>query len=166
MFECRDKQYNEAAGERHEEGQRDKEPQKPANEGAEPQCKVAPQVDRDKPGDSSARWRGIQCNACHKFGHIARYCPNKQRRGAEAPGRSWGNEPLGRVLVTITDTELENELARRKLEKEQLLLAEPQESSIKVVTGAVGPTLLFDVCIEGMPVSAVVDTGAQSTILS
>ena len=67
--------------------------------------------------------------------------------------------------MTITDTELENELARRNLE-EQMLLAEPQESSIKVVTEAVGPTLLFNVCIEGMPVSAVVDSGAQSTVLS
>ena len=66
--------------------------------------------------------------------------------------------------MTITDTELENELARRNLE-EQMLLAEPQESSIKVVTEAVGP-LLFNVCIEGMPVSAVVDSGAQSTVLS
>ena len=34
------------------------------------------------------------------------------------------------------------------------------------VTGAVGPTLLLDVCVEGVEVAAVVDTGAQSTIIS
>ena len=66
--------------------------------------------------------------------------------------------------MTMTDSELENDLARRRLDKEQQLLEE--ESSIKIVTGAVGPTLLLDVSIEGVPVAAVADTGAQSTIIS
>ena len=35
-----------------------------------------------------------------------------------------------------------------------------------MVTGAVGPTLLLEVSVGGVPVSAVVDTGAQSTIIS
>ena len=66
--------------------------------------------------------------------------------------------------MTMTDTELEKELAQHKLDKEQQLLEE--ESSIKVVTEAVGPTLLLGVSIEGVPVTAVADTGAQSTIIS
>ena len=68
--------------------------------------------------------------------------------------------------MILTDGELEDELARRKLEKEQQFLEEETESSIKTVTGAVGPTLLLDVSIEGVPVAAVADTGAQSTIIS
>ena len=49
--------------------------------------------------------------------------------------------------MTMTDTELGNELAQRMLEKELQLLEE--ESSSKVVTGAVKLTLLLDVFIEG-----------------
>ena len=165
MMECRDQQYSEAAEERRDVGQKGKEAEKRVNDKAKEQERVAQAVDKGKSHDSSAHGRGIQCNACHKFGHIARYCTNK-KKSAEAPGRSKGSDPPGRVFVTMTDAELENELARRKLGKEQQLLEEPQESSIKVVTGAVGPTLLLDVCIEGVPVSAVVDTGAQSTIIS
>ena len=66
--------------------------------------------------------------------------------------------------MTMTGSELENELARHRLHNEQQLLEE--ESSIKIVTGAVGPTSLLDVSIKGVPVAAVADTGAQSTIIS
>ena len=41
----------------------------------------------------------------------------------------------------MTDTELDNELAWHRLDKEQQLLEE--ESSIKVLTEAVGPTSLL-----------------------
>ena len=66
----------------------------------------------------------------------------------------------------MTDEELKQELAKCELHKEQQLLDEQQESTVKLVTGAVGPTLWLEVCIEGLPVSAVADTGAQSTIIS
>ena len=154
MTECRDKQYAEAAGERRQT------PQKRENDSRN---EVAQPEDRDKSQDSGARGRGVQCNACHKFGHIARYCPNKRGRSSEAPGRS---EPPARVLAAVTDAELESEIARRKLDREEQLLETSTESSIKVVTGAVGPTLLLEVSVGGVPVSAVVDTGAQSTIIS
>ena len=68
--------------------------------------------------------------------------------------------------MTVTDEELKQELAKRKLLKQQQLLDEHQESTVRLVTGAVGPTLRLDVCIEGLPVSAVADTGAQSSITS
>ena len=61
---------------------------------------------------------------------------------------------------------MQSEIARRKLDREEQLLETSNESSIKVVTGAVGPTLLLEVSVGGVPVSAVVDTGAQSTIIS
>ena len=90
--------------------------------------------------------------------------PGKHKEGSEAPGRSTGNGPLGKVLVIMTDNELENELPWRKLDKEQQLLE--KESSINVVTETVGLTLLLDVSIEGVPVASVADTGARSTIIS
>jgi len=40
------------------------------------------------------------------------------------------------------------------------------ESSCQQTSGAVGPTLFVEVKIEGVPVRAMVDTGAQSTIIS
>ena len=40
-------------------------------------------------------------------------------------------------------------------------------STVKVVTGAaIGPTLLMEVNVEGVKVSAVVDTGSRATIIS
>ena len=78
MTECRDKQYAEAAGKRRQT------PQKRENDSRN---EVAQPEDRDKSQDSGARGRGVQYNACHKFGHIARYCPNKRGRSSEAPGR-------------------------------------------------------------------------------
>ena len=51
----------------------------------------------------------MQCNACQKFGHIARYCPNKRGKNVEAPGRG---EPPAKVLAAVTDAELECDIAR------------------------------------------------------
>ena len=45
------------------------------------------------------------------------------------------------------------------------MLAEPY-STVKVVSVAVGPNLLFDISAEGVAVAAVVDTGSQATIIS
>ena len=65
--------------------------------------------------------------------------------------------------MTMADSKLENELAWHKPDKEQQSLKE-ESCCIKVsLTGAVGQTLLLDVSIEGVPVAAVADTGAQST---
>ena len=41
-----------------------------------------------------------------------------------------------------------------------------QRSTVGTVADAVGPVMLLDIQIEGCPVKAVVDTGAQSTIIS
>ena len=40
------------------------------------------------------------------------------------------------------------------------------ESSINVVTGAVGPSYWLQIMVEGVAVPALVDTGSQSTIIS
>ena len=107
----------------------------------------------------------IQCDACHKYGHIASQCRSRRNR-SEAAGRS--RENSSRTLATtasLTDDELKEELARRQLQKEQQLLTDTSE--VQAVTGeAVGPTLSMDVNVEGVVVPAVVDTGSKSTVIS
>ena len=59
----------------------------------------------------------------------------------------------------------EEELAKRRLGKEREML--DGTGSVQVVTGkAIGPTMVIDVEVEDVLVSAVVDTGSQSTIIS
>ena len=67
----------------------------------------------------------------------------------------------------MTDEQLEDILAKRKLEREQELLSEAahihtEEGSSR----AVGPLLCLKVKIEGVEVDAMVDTGSQSTVIS
>ena len=109
----------------------------------------------------------LVCYNCREAGHIARHCP-KPRQGAEATGRSRGSSVGSKVLVTmadLSDQQLKDELAQRLLDKEQEMLTEPY-STVKVVSGAVGPNLLFDISVEGVAVAAMVDTGSQATIIS
>ena len=46
------------------------------------------------------------------------------------------------------------------------MLSECVESSVNVVTGAEGPSYWLQISVEGLAVSAFVDTGSQSTIIS
>ena len=66
----------------------------------------------------------------------------------------------------LSDRELEQELSKHRLEKELQLASESVESSVNVVTGAVGPSYWLHITVEGLSVSALVDTGSQSTITS
>ena len=72
----------------------------------------------------------------------------------------------------LTEEQLETLLNQWRLAKEKQLLMETQ-SSVDTVTAkptkvrnAVGPTIYIDLEIEGVKVEAMVDTGAQSTIIS
>lgn len=72
----------------------------------------------------------------------------------------------------LTEAQLEDLLAERRLHKEQGLL-ENDDGKMRAVTAKarqqselVGPTVLLDVEVEGVPIEAVVDTGSQSTIIS
>ena len=175
VAECREHQYVEVEGavgkqnktvnganEKREQttdsnkSKRVKDSEKPAEE----QSKSV-----EKPNPSSARrsYRNLQCNACYRFGHIARYCRNRSRGSAESPGKS-----APKALVTtaeLTDEQLEEEISKRKLAKERTMLE--STSSVQMVSGqAIGPTMLMNVEVEGVLVSAVVDTGSQSTIIS
>ena len=65
-------------------------------------------------------------------------------------------------MTTATDEQFEEEISKNKLAKEQTMLRAPVQYRWFVV----GPTMLMNVEVEGVLVSAVVDTGSQSTIIS
>ena len=90
----------------------------------------------------------------------------------ESPGRSSvsGTHAVEAVASELSDDQVEQMLAKRRLAREQALLTSisGHGGDTLLVTGptarAVSPVL--DVQIEGVPVVAIVDTGAQSTIIS
>ena len=69
----------------------------------------------------------------------------------------------------LTGEQLEQMLADRRLCREQSLISGSATNTVRAGDSsipAVGPTLLLDVSIEGLPVKATVDISAQSTIIS
>ena len=161
-MERREQQYNEVAEERNESRQRAKNvgqaPDQPSSEESSSRGVSGEQ------GEDRRSGRGPQCHNCHRFGHIARYC---RRRGVEAPGRLQDSEShLVTSVADMSNEQLEQELAKRRLDQEQQLADESVRSSINVVTGAVGPSYWLQVSVEGVLVPALVDTGSQSTIIS
>ena len=73
------------------------------------------------------------------------------------------------TVANMTNQQLELELTNMKLTKEQSLLANPGSDSVakvNVIEGAVGPTLMLELCVEGLQVAAVVDTASNSIIIS
>ena len=74
------------------------------------------------------------------------------------------------LLKSLSDQQLEGVLAARHCAKEQSLLDNDQVNVSTVlgdgVAPVIGPTLELDISIEGVEVAAMVDTGAQSSIIS
>ena len=117
-------------------------------------------------GDKLANSQGLQpfqCRACGQYGHIARNCGQRRRQGAESPGRrDPGTNPRPKDALQVpsvadySDRELEQELTRRKLDKEQQL-ADESTKTVNMVTGAVGSAYMLDVSVGGLVVSALVN---------
>ena len=72
----------------------------------------------------------------------------------------------------LTEEELERLLAEKRLTREQSLITNGESSRTNTIiasetcTCAVGSTLEVDIATEGVSVRALIDTGAQSTIIS
>ena len=121
-----------------------------------------------------------QCFRCHKVGHLANDCPRTAFQ-QEAPGRGRDNTSARTAALTasylseLTEKQLEELLAQRRLQSENELLQQTSATTNAKVdaitaddssTGTVGPSLYLDLLIEGVRVSALVDTGSQTTIIA
>ena len=193
MLEQHERQYTESAVARTDGQPRKNE--KPASQRyplrAKPQQVPQDSKDLPRPAQNSAKVGAETkreqamgdrraCYRCGSRGHLARQCP-KQAHRPEAPGHS-SNHPTSRTATLgavsppchpedLSEAELQELLARCRLRRERQLI-EDDSVKTRVVTasdgqaGVVGPTLLLDLQIEGVPVEALVDTGSQSTIIS
>ena len=157
-MERREDQYSAVAGDRSDSQNKnnkkvEKQPTQPVKQFSEPVSS------EQAPGEPCRQGQGIQCRACYRFGYIARFCRFKQKKSAEAPGKS--KDPMW-----LSSAELEQELSKRRLDGELELLDAGLQSNVQVVTGAAGPSYWLEVLVEGVAISAMVDTGLQSTIVS
>ena len=165
-LECHDQQFSQSAVGKNEPRSRrnsDKSTSEPASQTA-----VGKTTNTSDEGAGQKQTRPDACFNCGKPGHIAKYCYSKKsRRGAEAEATGRSSQP-NKVLSTVadmTDQQLEQELANRKLNREQTLLFNPEPSSVGKVNsieGAVGPILMLEL----LQVAAVVNTASNSTIIS
>lgn len=77
---------------------------------------------------------------------------------------------LTELIKDLTESQLEQLLADRRLSRERRELLSSSHNNMvtssQFQAGAVGSLVHVDVCIESLPVTAMVDTGAQSTIIS
>ena len=188
--ERHDKQYQSAFNQRAKDQSRPKAKRvesAPGSSDASEQVQPQPQPQRDAP--TGKRKSTISCFRCGG-GHFLRNCPEPaDKKGvdkSEAPGKSSKQtEPntatvgaaeaaaRGSTLDTLSnmsDEQLENILASRRCLKEQELFS---ASNVRISTvtaaglaAAIGATLELDVKIAGVDVTAMVDTGSQSSIIS
>ena len=154
---------------------------KPKPQTAKGQNESKPVVEQpSKPVSTQKRvFHGIY-HRCEQYGHSARNCPGPPsgRSAYEAHGRST-TETTSRTSAVesnpkpeeLTEEQLEDLLSQRRLQREQALLSDSTSTASSVTASekdsrAVGPTVYIDLLINGEPVRAMVDTGAQSTIIS
>ena len=119
----------------------------------------------------------------HKPEATGRHTAGMPGRYAGFKGGTTGRGPPARTATLtanlspaeLTEQQFEELLAKRCLERESELLQQTSAASgsqVDTITtddslsSAVGPTLVLPVQIEGVQVSALVDTGSQSTIIS
>ena len=76
------------------------------------------------------------------------------------------------ALESLSVEQLEQLLAKSKLQAEQKLMEDDAANVNALTSGsgtvstAVGPVLYLEIEVEGVPVKAIVDSGAQSTVIS
>ena len=120
---------------------------------------------------NSTKPKERRCYLYKETGYLRRECPLR----SETPGKSKsttnpGNSSnAGTFATDLTEDELEQLLAQKRLAKEGALLPSSNNTinaTSEGKAGAIGPLLEVEIKIEGVPVTALLDTGAQSTIIS
>ena len=175
-FERHEQQFSSSSASRSNAGQKGEKRQnrdEPQNkpQASSGQSEQKSEATAGSQSSSGPRKRRGECYNCHEKGHIARYCP----KAKESPGRS--NSGTVAMLTTealesLSVEQLEQILARSKLQAEQRLMEDDAAEVNALASGggatstAVGPVLYLEIEIEGVPVKAVVDSGAQSTVIS
>jgi len=168
----------------------------PRNEGTPDEEK------ENQAGNKQVATGEIVCYTCKPTGHISRFCPQQDKRWEAAGRGSYRNQgtlisgqsqtgavrghgssnattsrsaAVQSTLVApedLSEDQLEELLAKRRLQGEQVMLTDSsgRMGAISASEGshskAVGPTVFLPIMIEGVSVEALVDTGSQSTIIS
>ena len=134
--------------------------------------KTEPETTRTNPEESthSSKPKERRCYICKETGHFRRDCPlRSETPGRSKPTNAGSSSNAGTMAADLTEDELEQLLAQKRLAKEGALLPSSNNTvnaASEGKAGAIGSLLEVEVNIEGVPVKALLDTGAQSTIIS
>ena len=161
--ERREQQYCEAAEECKDEQQKTRKVEKASTQ---PRKEQVEKVSSCEKHETTKQGQGPQCRAYCRYGHIARFCLDKKKIGsAEAPGKQSDSKAhLVTHVDELSDRELEQELSKHRLDKERQLASECVESSVNVVTVAIGPSYWLKISVEGLAVS-VHRIGVMTTVI-
>ena len=126
--------------------------------------KTKPETTRTNPEESthSSKPKERRCYICKETGHFRCDCPlRSETPGRSKPTNAGSSSNAGTMAADLTEDELEQLLAQKRLAKEGALL--PSSNNTVNATsegkaGAIGSLLEVEVNIEGVPVKALLDT--------
>ena len=147
-------------------------PKKPTTTDANYQLTTTPK--KDAPSTGGLRSIGGRCFNCGIEGHMSRACPypRKSRQDEEAHGRKEGTMSA----LTSSKAEAEKRAAelREQLREVEMQISLEESSDVLHAMSAsqagpisrLGPSVFAEISVNGVPATALVDTGSPATIIS